>query len=1375
MPEAQIAPDAVRLPDTPYPGIRPYSYAERDVYFGRKKEARNLIRLCVMYSGVLLYAESGSGKSSLINAGLVPLALTEGLQPHRIRVQPREGEEIVVERISYGKGDTEGFLPSLFVSGDEPRVTLSCQEFVSLLHEKASSGRPLIIFDQFEEWVTLFEEGSCGPASVPARKLRNDIQDAIVSLLRDPELPVKILISLREDYLAKLTPLFKQYPRLTDQYLRLTSFQADQIAGLVRQPYEAYPGQFQQEINSELAAAIQREFQERCATGEVSLTELQIVCRNLLEGHGPAKRMGEFFKEEGGVQGILEQYLERSLNSLAPEQREPAVCLLMRMVTSAGTRNVISREDLLSRVEHEDAIPRELLQKALESLGLNTKLVRCELRREMYYYEISSEFLVGWIRRKALEHERIAEQRKIEAQRLAQEQARRKRRQLVYLTLATVAAVILALIAWRMQARSAQGARHASSLRLALLAHDNMDVDPDRSLLLAIQAATVTYHSGENEITQEAENALREGLHVARVKANLLGHTDSISAIDFSRDGKLLATASEDATIKLWDTDSGKVLATLAGHNEAVRLTAFDIQGQQLASVSADDTLKIWDVPTGDLRQSINLGSAFITALSFSQDGRYVLGLMTDGTVKAWRAASGEEITISKENALKIAPDTFQLAIRSVPGYEVKSEARVSLLDASTGKSIHEVPLEKLAASFMALSPGNNTWLATKGPNDSVTLWGAHSVASSHTLPDRQGGISSVIFSPDGSHLVTRGNDGTLALWESASGELLYTLARQASEVTAYTFSSDGVLFAAGSKDGTARVWDLSRERDAIPLTDFRQILSAAAFSQDGRRVAVARRGLPTMIWDISARRSIPIGEKLDVYRMVFAPDGNSVVVVERNGTSTVWDLHSSEPQSHLLDGPTGNLAALTFRADGAQLIGVTADGELRQWDPVSGRMLQAARMGLDPLSAAAIDRKGNLVALLRKDDHRVVVRKITDTSIVYELSTQDADASDVHFSPRGNVLVTYSAAKGLIFWDAATGRQLRALPDEASKGYRRFTFSADSTQLAGIADEGLFRMWDLPSGRVVRTIRFDRNPSVSALRLASDARHLFLVRSDGELETQPLRPDDLLQLAIGRQVRPLLSTECRDYQLQGNRCEIAKLLEQAEQLAKADNTRSAQEKFALARNRDEMHQVVLDPSFEAKRLAAQAHAETADSLANTGEFDKAQAEFQKAAALFPGTKLSPEQRARHIAGQFHLTRGVSFATSLDASNALAEFRTALDVDPTLARHAYYWNYLCWYGGILRHAPEVMPACETAVNLEPANSQIRDSRGVARALSGNRAGAIRDFQDLVDSILANAQQKDKRRKWIKSLQAGKDPFKRDEDLQALLFEDSSSQ
>jgi len=419
---------------SPYPGINPFSYAGRDLFFAREKEAHALIRLIVMYRGVLLYSASGVGKSSLINSGLIPLAMKEDYQPERVRVQPRKGAEIIVERLSKSVDGKPPFLPSIFISDDrDERTVLSIENFLEVLRksrQNAGTTHPLIIFDQFEEWVTLFEENPSGQTIEDVRSSKENIQKAITSIINEPELPVKILISLREDYIARLAPFFKQCPNLPDHYVRLESLKNDQIFTVIRGPFDHYPGRFQPEISSALAMKIQEQFKEKMKGEDVSLTEVQVTCKSLFDSGKSGQELEAFFFDQGGVKGILEHYLERVLESIETEQRDAAIALLSKMVTSAGTRNVISEDDLLERVSSETNMSHELLSTTLSKLEQETKLVRREQRHDVYYYEIASEFLIGWIRQKAFDRQRLLNEKKLlEAQQVAEEERRKAERQ----------------------------------------------------------------------------------------------------------------------------------------------------------------------------------------------------------------------------------------------------------------------------------------------------------------------------------------------------------------------------------------------------------------------------------------------------------------------------------------------------------------------------------------------------------------------------------------------------------------------------------------------------------------------------------------------------------------------------------------------------------------------------------------------------------------------------------------------------------------------------------------------------------------------------------------------------------------------------------
>lgn len=410
---------AAPLPRLPYRGIEPFRYADQSIFAVREEETWDLISLITIYRGVLLYGDSGTGKSSLIDASLVPAAQAKGYVIDKLRVQPSLGGEIKVERIPTTDADGPPYLPSAFADdrregeGVTPnQVTLSIGDFAarvkSFAEESAARGaegrQPLLIFDQFEEIVTIFDElmrgerdaGQQRQAREEARRQAPAVQARIVEtlleLLRDDSLPVKILFVFRADYLAKVSALFELYHDILDQYLYLQPPRAEELQEIIRAPFEKLPGHFTREIDEALAADVAADIRKRSEGGGVNLTELQIACLMLWESSDPEK---EFAAK--GVRGLIQDYWERELGKMSAELLQPATALLTHMLTANNTRNIISGRELVDRVlEEEEEEPskeyRDRLLVALQALT-RTKLVRRELRDE-YFYEIVSEFIV---------------------------------------------------------------------------------------------------------------------------------------------------------------------------------------------------------------------------------------------------------------------------------------------------------------------------------------------------------------------------------------------------------------------------------------------------------------------------------------------------------------------------------------------------------------------------------------------------------------------------------------------------------------------------------------------------------------------------------------------------------------------------------------------------------------------------------------------------------------------------------------------------------------------------------------------------------------------------------------------------------------------
>jgi hypothetical protein len=382
-----------------------------------------VVRAVKIYRAVLLYGESGAGKSSLVNAGLIPEMLTRRFIPERIRVSPVPGGELIVERLA---ADPHGnsFLPSnLMEDPPSERLVLSAEAFVDRLGKLPAETRPLLIFDQFEEFVTLFEEVPRGDELRKARQAEERLLAMLAALLREaPEgkAPLKLLFVFREDYLAKLQKVLVLYPKLTDQAVRLTPPRTEALPEIVRGPFEHYPGKFRNELPEAVTTALIRELTERSVGELLNPSEVQVACRELWESPDPAQVLADRH-----VEGLLEDYMVDALRALPPDQQDAATSLLRHLVTASGARNVVSEDDLISNAQLDVGAPEALLRQALHALENEARLVRRELRRNVAYYEIISEFLVKYIARLRAQRleQRLAEQ--AERHRQEQESARR--------------------------------------------------------------------------------------------------------------------------------------------------------------------------------------------------------------------------------------------------------------------------------------------------------------------------------------------------------------------------------------------------------------------------------------------------------------------------------------------------------------------------------------------------------------------------------------------------------------------------------------------------------------------------------------------------------------------------------------------------------------------------------------------------------------------------------------------------------------------------------------------------------------------------------------------------------------------------------------
>ena len=1087
---ARFVQAARSAPAKPYRSLKAFRFADAGILAAREQEIERLVRLITMYRGVLLYGESGAGKSSVVNAGALPRLAEDGFWPHRVRVQPRAGNEFALEPIFYSDEDDGGFLPSAFVSAArDGRLVLGAGDLPAAVSAAAEAAPILLVFDQFEELVTLFPEGSA------LTHTQAGILAAIVTLLRARDVPVKLLFAFREDYLASLEPLLKEAPELAHQSLRLVPPPLQSAPEIIRAPFERFPAVYSSELSPELAVRIAGLLADRSAGSDLNLSELQIVCRRLWEADDPDSLL-----TERGIAGLLEDHLGEAIGTFPSNLRVAAISVLSQMVTPRGTRNVIAEHDLIDQASGKDDLSPELLREALGRLELESGLIRRERRHDIDLYEITSEFLIPWITRRRDE--------------LREAHARRRYRRrmcllgALMLGLVLVAAGILklALTARDGQLTAQRERATATFVGLTATAQALLPSRPDLSLLLALEADLHAPPHSSLALARSTLLAAHEKLWQSGVVGVLHGHTDAVTSVAFQPGGSLLASASGDGTIRLWsDRTLRQVGPPLRGPRGGVFSVAFSPDGRVLASGHQSGAVELWASTGRRLAvQPSGAGQSSAVSVAFSPDRRWLAAARLDGTIALWALAGdrpvGQPAIVSAPRVRSIAfsPDSAMLA-------SVGGDKQITLWRLGSGPPRTPVAHGPVGSPLytVAFSPAGHL-LAAGGLDGRVWTWDLGGRAPAALTGSLRSPIYGVAFSHDGRTLASANARDTVQLWDVAGRHARGQLSGPTGIVTSVAFSSDDRRLAAGSLDNTIQLWDPSGSQATFgaPLVANPADWGIVSFTPAHGWLAWAENdpGAANSIrlWDsvhgrsVATIRSGPSGRG-GLRGLALSPDGTLLVSSSEGGTVQRWHVPSGRPDGPPIHQQAGvPIYSVAFSRDGRQLAFGGENGTIGLTDPVTGRTrnLRAA----STVYSVAFNATGTVLAT--GEDNRSIELWNTVTGARMRTLSGHTDAVfSVSFSPTSPLLASGGADDTVRLWDPSTGAQIAELNGH-SNFVRSVAFDPTGETLASGSADGTIRFWDvsahsalgqaLPATGFVNSIAF----SPDGLSLASASRN---------------------------------------------------------------------------------------------------------------------------------------------------------------------------------------------------------------------------------------------------------------------------------------------
>jgi WD40 repeat protein/serine/threonine protein kinase len=1172
----------------PYKGLKAFQESDASDFYGRESLVQSLMTRMVEFHPLQRFlavvGPSGSGKSSVVRAGLLP---------------------------AIRRGDVQG-LPILYMTdmipGNDPirklegailkvahRATVELMETLSKetynLNEMLkialpANGEMLLIIDQFEEVFTL----------VNNEDRRRNFLNLIYQAVMAEDSRLRLIVTMRADFLDRPLDYAGWGDLLRERMELVAPMKPSELRDAIEKPATVAGLSLEDGLTDRVINDVSAQ------VGALPL--LQYTLSELYERREGIELSIAAYQELGGVSGALAQRAEEIFEVLTPIQREATRLFFPRLIRLGLGRDSTRRRVLLSEL-YSLRTDTEAIKNALDAFGRYRLLTNdYDINSRLPTVEVAHEALIrswhrlqGWLRdnedalrlqeRLSVEVEQWEEAKEdfsflpsglrleqyktlinhetavltnreqgfldeaIELEN--QHELARHRRQQVFRALTAaifvfgIIASILAVVAY--QARNdeavaradAEDARDlqataradadisAQAARARELAASSLlfaDTFPDRAMLLGLESLGVVD-------TFEGRNALMTSLLTQwRVRGYFNGNEAFVRELISSPDGTLLVSGSANGTVIIWNTDTHRVIQMLKGHNAIINGIVFSPDGKSLISADADGNLIVWDTATWEQSSTLKIETSTLRALAFSPDGRWLVAATAEGRLQLWNGSDFSE---------------------------------VQTLEGHNGTTIYDV----------AFSP-NSTVMVSGGEDGTLHYWNTETFELIRVVPAHEEWVLSLDFSPDGTKLVSGGLDQSVRLWDVASGNNIWAIRAHSAEVRAVTFSDDDRFVISGDLKARIVIWDISNPNNPTAFSNITQT-AVRAFATIDNMLYVA--GDNQQIYELSIGFEPRFGTYLvqnadEIWSVAISPSAKQIAYA---GGSTgggaledyavyIWDNENSElsrlPIIHTLP-----VSDLLFR--GEQLISVGLDRRIVVWE---GDIVSREIFASDGIVSAAIHdnilalglNNGNIelldlssesdtpFAVLQKHSERVTdlafdsagQRLISGSRdrqvIIWDIETQSPllapltghrdVVESVAISPDGRMIASGGRDTNIILWDALTGEQLGPPLSEHEDWVMGLAFNADGSLLASASADRSILLWDVASQRLLGKPFFGHSALISSLDFSADGKFMVSVGTDGSVMRWQANLEDWQTRACSVANRSLTEAEVRDY-----------------------------------------------------------------------------------------------------------------------------------------------------------------------------------------------------------------------------------------------------
>jgi WD40 repeat protein/transcriptional regulator with XRE-family HTH domain len=1169
----ELAED-MRQENAPVPGLPPYKgllffdESDAELFFGRETLISHLadrVSGLVSDSSTRLLAivgASGSGKSSLVRAGLATTLKKRGW-------------------------DVRTFTP-----GESPQKAL--EKHLDTRQAKEEPDRILVIVDQFEEVFTSTRE-----ESERATFIENLLflaqepngKHSIVIALRADFYPhcahypaLRHAVAAQQEYIGQMTAQelrraieepakhggWEFEPGLIDVLMNdigasgsnepepgalpllshalLATWERRRGKTFTLDGYRSSGG-----VHSAIAETAESVFTDQLNQQQQELArDVFLRLTKLGEGTEDTRRratLNELVRqssEAAQLRGILNTLAEARLITLNEDSAEVAHEALIREWQRLHGWLTQDREGLrLYRHITESAREWETMKRDSSELYRGARLAQAREWAATNYGRLNESeraFLAA-----SIEHEYQAElerevqrQRELEmAQKLAETEKRsaiRLRQRAIYLTLALGLAMLLAGMAAYYGKASNQNAKIAFVRELSASAVNNLSVDPERSILLSLQAVNISKQNNM-PVLIEAEDALHRSIQASRVRTTLHGHTGEIMGLAISPDEMRMATFSDDGTVKIWDAQSNRELLTISSGVESqnfVRFINFSSDGKFLVTPAGNSLAKTWDVATGREILTLRGHQDEVIAALFSPDGKLIATASMDKTIKLWNAKTGEELNTLRGHkegitTMAFSPDGSRLYTGS------DGDGFAIAWNVSTGELLFKFSGQSKAFGVdgIAVSP-DGKHVATGEFDTTVRIWDS-SGNLLHVLYGHASYIDDVAFSPDGKYLASASEDGTAKLWEVETGKLILTLSGHTSGVVGARFSKDGKQIITISRDKTIKIWDISPVggNDLLNLVGHTDRVYDVAYNPDGTQIATSSFDNTVKVWNSASGKellTIAIETPVNGGSVSYSPDGKQLIFASGN-QAKMMDTKSGKIVSAL--SPFNTLIAdISYSPDGTKIAAASQDGIVRIYDSATAKILIEFNANPGGIEQIAFSPDGGHLAIA--NDNGDIIYDTATGKIILTLAGHGDGirSSGIAFSPDGKRIATTGNDATVKIWNSETGAELFSLTGHTGPTFG-VLFSPDGTYLASSSVDRTIKIWTLPKqGEQVDAplTLYGNGGAVYRLAFSPDGTRIVATGRDHVVRIYELNTEGLIAIAKSRLTRTWTLEECQKY-----------------------------------------------------------------------------------------------------------------------------------------------------------------------------------------------------------------------------------------------------